>query len=53
MNLHLQPREFIALTNLGNPQRIAAYNMVPGTVVHLRNHIFASVDATKGPHQWI
>lgn len=53
MNLHLQPREFIALTNLGSPQRIATYNMVTGTVVRLRNHIFASVDATKGAHQWI
>ena len=29
------------------------YNMVPGTVVRLRNHIFMLVDATKGPHQWI
>lgn len=27
--------------------------MVPGTVVRLRNHIFASVDASKGPHQCI
>ena len=50
MNLHLQPSEFIALTD---PQRIATYNMVPGTVVRLRNHIFVLVDATKGPHQWI
>lgn len=49
----LQPSEFIALTNLGNPQRIATYNMVPGTVVRLRNHIFVLVDASKGPHQWI
>lgn len=53
MNLHLQPSEFIALTNLGNPQRIATYNMVPGTVVRLRNHIFVLVAALKGPHQWI
>lgn len=53
MNLHLQPSEFIALTNLGNPQRIATYNMVPGTVVRLRNGIFVLVDAPKGPHQWI
>ena len=48
--MNLQPSEFIALTN---PQRIAAYNMVPGTVVRLRNHIFVLVDALKGPHQWI
>ena len=27
--------------------------MAPGTVVRLSNHIFASVDASKGPHQWI
>lgn len=53
MNLHLQPSEFIALTNLGNPQRIATYNMAPGTVVRLRNSIFVLVDASKGPHQWI
>lgn len=53
MNLHLQPREFITLTNLANPQKITTYNTVPGTVVRLHNHIFASVDATKGPHQWI
>lgn len=53
MNLHLLPSEFIALTNLGNPQRIATYNMVPGTVVRLRNSIFVLVDAPKGPHQWI
>nr|DAF23193.1 MAG TPA: hypothetical protein [Caudoviricetes sp.] len=51
--MNLQPSEFIALTNLGNPQRIATHNMVPGTVVRLRNHIFVLVDATKGPHQWI
>ena len=51
--MNLQPSEFIALTNLGNPQRIAAYNMIPGTVVRLRNHIFVLVAATKGPHQWI
>lgn len=53
MNLHLQPSEFIALTNLGNPQRIAAYNMVPGTVVRLRRHIFVLVDAPKGPNRWV
>nr|DAQ10350.1 MAG TPA: hypothetical protein [Caudoviricetes sp.] len=55
MNLHLQPSEFIAKTLApdNNPQRIAAYNMVPGTVVRLRNHIFVLVDASKGPHQWI
>lgn len=45
----LQPSEFI--TN--NLQRIATYNMVPGTVVRLRNHIFVLVDALKGPHQWL
>lgn len=48
----LQPSEFIAKTD-NNPQRIAAYNMVPGTVVRLRNHVFVLVDASKGPHQWI
>lgn len=51
--MNLQPSEFIALTNLGNPQRIAAYNMVPGTVVRLRNHVFVLVDASKGPHRWV
>lgn len=51
--MNLQPSEFIALTNLGNPQRIATYNTVPGTVVRLRNHIFVLVDASTGPHQWI
>lgn len=49
--MNLQPSEFIAKTQA--PQRIATYNTVPGTVVRLRNHIFASVDGTKGPHQWI
>ncbi len=49
---HLQPSEFIAKTD-NNPQRIATYNMVPGTVVRLRNHIFVLVDAQKGAHQWI
>lgn len=34
-----------------NPQRIATYNMVPGTVVRLRNRIFVLVDASKGPHR--
>lgn len=55
MGLHLQPSEFIALTTTpdNNPQRIATYNMVPGTVVRLRNRIFVLVDALKGPHQWI
>ena len=53
--MNLQPSEFIAKTQPhdNNPQRIATYNMVPGTVVRLRNHIFVLVDATKGPHQWI
>ena len=53
--MNLQPSEFIAKTRppYNNPQRIAAYNMVPGTVVRLRNHIFVLVDAPKGPHQWI
>lgn len=48
--MDLQPSEFIAKTPPpdNNPQRIATYNMVPGTVVRLRNHIFASVDAQKG-----
>lgn len=50
--MNLQPSEFIA-QNAGNPQRIATYNMVPGTVVRLRNHIFVLVDAQKGSHQWI
>lgn len=53
--MNLQPSEFIAKTQApdNNPQRIAAYNMVPGTVVRLRNHVFVLVNATKGPHQWI
>jgi hypothetical protein len=53
--MNLQPSEFIAKTRApdNNPQRIAAYNMVPGTVVRLRNHIFVLVAAPKGPHQWI
>lgn len=53
--MNLQPSEFIAKTQApdNNPQRIATYNMVPGTVVRLRNHIFVLVDATKGAHQWI
>ena len=50
--MNLQPSEFIA-TSDNNPQRIATYNMVPGTVVRLRNHIFVLVDAQKGAHQWI
>lgn len=41
----LQPSEFIA-QNTGNPQRIATYNMVPGTVVRLRNHVFVLVDGS-------
>ena len=40
--MYLQPCEFIA-----------AYNMVPGTVVRLRNHVFASVDAPKGAYRWM
>ena len=51
--MNLQPSEFIALTNLGNPQRIATYNTVPGTVVCLRNHVFVLVDAPRGPHRWL
>lgn len=53
--MNLQPSEFIAKNQApdNNPQRIATYNMVPGTVVRLRNHIFVLVDASKGPHQWI
>lgn len=53
--MHLQPSEFIAKTPApdNNPQRIAAYNMVPGTVVRLRNHVFVLVDVSKGPHQWL
>ena len=50
--MNLQPSEFIA-THDNNPQRIATYNMAPGTVVCLRNHIFVLVDASKGPHQWV
>ena len=50
--MNLQPSEFIA-THDNNPQRIATYNMRPGTVVCLRNHIFVLVDAHKGAHQWI
>lgn len=42
------PSEFIA-THDNNPQRIATYNMVPGTVVRLRNHIFVLVAAS----QWL
>ena len=47
--MNLQPSEFIA----NNPQRIATYNMVPGTVVRLRNHIFVLVGGPKGPHKWV
>ena len=53
MTQPLHPSEFIALTNLNNPIRISGYNMVPGTVVRLRNHVFVLVDVSKGPHQWI
>lgn len=53
MTQPLHPSEFITLTNLNNPIRISGYNMVPGTVVRLRNHIFVLVNASKGPHQWI
>lgn len=53
--MNLQPSEFIAKTRApdNNPQRIATYNTVPGTVVRLRNHIFVLINASKGPHQWI
>ena len=51
--MNLQPSEFIALTPDNNPQRIATHNMVPGTVVRLRNHVYVLVDASKGPHQWL
>lgn len=51
--MNLQLSEFIALTNLNNPIRISGYNMVPGTVVRLRNRIFVLVDVSKGPHQWL
>ena len=49
--MNLQPGEFIAKTQApdNNPQRTATYNMVPGTVVRLRNHIFVLVAAS----QWI
>lgn len=48
--MNLQPSEFIASAT---HKRIATYNMAPGTVVRLRNHIFVLVDASRGPHQWI
>ena len=53
--MDLQPSEFIAKTPTpdNNPQRIATYNMVPGTVVRLRNHIFVLVDVQNVAHQWI
>lgn len=53
--MNLQPSEFIAKTQApdNNLQRIAVYNMVPGTVVRIRNRIFVLVDGSKGPHQWI
>lgn len=50
--MNLQPSEFIATHN-NNPIRTSAYNMVPGTVVRLRNHVFVLVDAPKGPHRWV
>lgn len=53
MTQALHPSEFITRTNLGNPVRVGSYNMVPGTVVRLRNSIFVLVAALKGPHQWI
>ena len=54
MGQPLHPSEFIATThNNNNPQRIATYNTVPGTVVRLRNRIFVSVGAPKGPHRWV
>lgn len=51
----LQPSEFIALTSTSNtaPVRVGSYNMVPGTVVRLRNHIFMLVKASRGTHQWL
>ena len=52
LHLPLQPCEFIALTPT-TPQRVATYNMVPGTVVRLRNSVFALVGATRGPHRWM
>ena len=53
--MNLQPSEFIAKTQASdnNPQRIATYNTVPGTVVRLRNHVFVLVDAPKGPNRWV
>lgn len=53
--MNLQPSEFIAKTLPpdNNPQRIATYNTVPGTVVRLRNHVFVLVDAPKGPNKWV
>mgnify|MGYP000976248306 CR=1 FL=1 len=55
MGQPLHPSEFIAKTQApdNNPQRIATYNTVPGTVVRLRNHIFVLVGGLKGPHRWI
>lgn len=53
--MHLQPSEFIAWAQApdNNPQRIATYNMVLGTVVRLRKSVFVLVDVPKGPHQWL
>lgn len=53
--MNLQPSEFIAKTQApdNSPQRIATYNLVPGTVVRLRKHIFVLVDAPQGPHKWL
>lgn len=57
MTQPLHPSEFIALTSHptqdNTPVRVGSYNMVPGTVVRLRNSIFVLVAALKGPHQWI
>ena len=50
--MNLQPCEFIATLD-SNPQRIAAYSMVPGPVVRLGNRIFVSVDVSKGLHWWV
>ena len=53
--MNLQTSEFIAKTQApdNSPQRIATYNLVPGTVVRLRKHVFVLVDAQKGPHKWL
>ena len=53
--MNLQPSEFIAKTLApdNSPQRIATYNMAPGTVIRLRKTVFVLVDAIKGPHRWV